>query len=279
MKLNLTFDLDLTDYQSGVFVDEPREFMEPILSALHDCGIRHTTWFVRLDSEAEHLYGGRKTLVREASDIVSLLISQGHEVGWHHHATGAAFTDEVALKREILDFGDVAMSLGLSCVRSGYGQMTNEVMRALGDFGFQTDSSCISRPNYPWEHVPLRDWTGAPNRPYRPCGNDFTRECVSESTPMVEVPITTVRLSWPTDTIPTMRRYLNPAYELSRFEAGIQSFTKSDDHGEVLVTVTHPYETKNTGMSTFGGNLDSFSANVRLLKETGFDHVPLSELR
>ncbi len=279
MKLHLTFDLDLTDYQTGKYVDEPGLHLKPIMEILGELMIQRTTWFVRIDKGVETLYGGQAALRREIERISEIVQGFGHKVGWHHHSSARAWDREQDLETEVLEFGELAQSLGLTVCRSGFGQMTERIMLSLSKLGFGVDSSCISRPNYPWENIPHRNWTGAPNHPYTPCRHAKNRECSEESPWICEVPITTVFLPLPTDTQEGVRRYLNPAYQAALFQRGLESFVQSSDHNDVLVTVSHPYETQTKASATFSGNLDTLGDNIKRLLEVGFVHTSISELR
>jgi hypothetical protein len=278
MQLNLTFDLDFTDYQRGCYVDEALYHLKPILRVLDELGVTDATWFVRVDSDIAALHGSRRAFTNELSRVVGLIRSHGHSVGWHHHSSEHSRSDEREIRDEILTFGEIARSFDLNYFRAGFGQMTNVIMGLLSELGISIDSSCISRPQYPWETIPFRNWEFAPNRPYVPCRDDYRRDCTSGTLWIQEVPMTTVVLPRATDSQSGVRRYLNPAYNPELFYAGIESFRASDDHNVQLVTVTHPYETSVTESRTFSGNLDSFRDNIQLLFESGFIHVSISNL-
>lgn len=272
-RISFTFDIDCTDYSTGRFIDEPSLYVSGILSSLNDIGLSSTTWFVRIDQGELLRNETLSNLIRYAKDLISQIRDAGHEVGWHHHSSISNAQTESELVNEVRKFASVARELGLEKVRSGFAQMTSSVLCELLAAGFTLDSSCISRPNYSWAPVPLRDWTQAPNVPYYPCIDDYQRECNCQRD-LIEVPITTVPLSLETDTQPGVLRYLNPAYSIEMFRRGFDRWRDTVESVACLTTITHPYEAQ----AGVNGSESGFLDNIRYVLDADVQHSPLGEI-
>lgn len=271
-QVSFTFDIDCIDYSTGQFIDEAVLYVPSVLEDLENIGLTCTTWFVRIDAGQESRYENFDKFLEATKSLVDVLVESGHLVGWHHHSTGSKSQEESELLDDLAKYGQIAREFGLEMFRSGFGQMTTAMIRELIALGFNLDSSCMSRPNYSWTNVPLRDWSSAPNHPYFPCKNDYQRACDCQRN-LLEVPITTVRLELETDTQPGVLRYLNPAYPVNVFRRGVDDWLGGESGDGCLVTITHPFETQRDPSSGYEGG---FVDNLQYVLDSNIRHVPLN---
>lgn len=272
----LTFDVDYTDYYSGNEYDEMSLVFPLIQKVLLEFPQIKTTWFIRIDSQIEALFGQADHLFVKHKKEIQWLKENGHEIGWHHHSykrTGIHWqqeTEENIIEHQLLSYGKIAKQYDLSSTRMGWGFHTNKTMQRLSDLGFKTDSSAIPRPNYKWETT-KKDWSITPQHPYFPSVNDYRRSDL-KSLPILEVPISTVQLSAEGDTEATMMRYVNPAYYYEKFSEAVGRLTT-----DCLIAITHPYELVKTGTSSslISFKLDEFKRNLIYLMEKGCSFITI----
>jgi hypothetical protein len=217
----LTFDVDCQTYTGATYVPMPDE-LEVALETLQPVFDRHpdwlATWFLRLDPNVD-LFVSQRGLLAD-------LLQRGHSLGWHYHGP----------IRQMTEFARRARQHGLNVSRVGFGRGSNRILRTLSEFGFNVDSTAMPRPKYPWTRRGV-DWTGSPDRPYRPSIADYKvpgEPCLD----MLEIPISCTAVPAPEDSREVVR-YLNPAYHPSMFRQGLERWVADHDH---LVTITHPYE-------------------------------------
>lgn len=238
----LTFDLDFTDYAYGINgVDEFARALPEIFHILEKDAAK-ATWFIRLDRQIEVIYGRVDYFFQRYRKEIASLKQAGHEIAWHPHCyvrKGDQWQqncDSASVAQELAYLAPVAQSYGLQAVRMGWGFHTNTTMTMLADLGFAVDSSAIPRPRYDWEKT-VKDWTTTPEVPYFPGKNDY-RVPGSPALPILEVPLSVIRVQAPYDTGP-VQRYLNPAYHPDLWRQPLAHWLSQNDH---LVTITHPYE-------------------------------------
>lgn len=237
----VTFDVDDVNWVNGTDADEMTAAAPAIMSALDEFPDVHSTWFVRLDAGIAMQRGRADALFHEYTAHFERLRDAGHEVAWHHHAvrpgtTNAPETDGATICRTLRALAPMARAWKLESVRLGWGYADAAIIACLDDLGFAIDSSALPRPSYPWDTVP-RDWSGTPHAPYHPSRVDHRCEGAPSCT-LLEVPISVAALSAPHDTLPNVKRYVNPAYHADFFQQAIASVVESP----LIVTVTHPYE-------------------------------------
>jgi len=238
----ITFDLDFQDYSSGRQLIQEFESVSPILSAFDHRPDWRATWFVRLDSHMEKLFGRPDHIFHRYKRELEHLKQIGHEIGWHPHCFSElndkwVQNTNVQLILEELDrYLPLIRDYGLNVVRMGWGFQANEIMHFLTEAGFVVDSSAIPRPHYQWEET-VRDWTNTPIQPYRPSTADY-RIPGEPTLPILEVPISVMTIPAPYDNGPVLR-YCNLAYYPNLLRAPLQSWIHAHTH---LVTITHPYE-------------------------------------
>jgi hypothetical protein len=217
----LTFDVDCQTYTGATYVPMPDE-LEVALEALRPVLDRHpdwrATWFLRLDPDVD--------LFVSQAGLLEDLIRRGDELGWHYHGP----------VRRVTEFARRARQHRLNVSRMGFGRGSNRILRTLSDAGFVIDSTAMPRPRYPWSKRGV-DWTGAPDRPYRPSIADY-RSPGWPGLDLLEMPISCTTVHAPDDNQEVVR-YLNPAYHPRMFRPGLERWTAEHDH---LVTITHPYE-------------------------------------
>ena len=209
-----------------------------------------------------------------------MVARRGHQIGWHHHAykrIGDSWVQEVdseVVCSDIRRFGEVARNLDISAARMGWGWHNDKSIKILDELGFVLDSSCIPRPNYPWEDS-VKDWSLASDSPYRPSRADYqmsTTPCLG----LLEIPITTAYIAAPTDTL-RMLRYVNLAYNHDVFRSAITKLANKD----LIVTVTHPYEIladRDTTHPLLSFSADEFEKNLRLLSDKETEFVTLADV-
>ncbi len=103
--------------------------------------------------------------------------------------------------------------------------------------------------------------------PYYPSCDDYQVPGQPQRS-ILEVPISTVALPMPSDTIRDVVRCINPAYRPDIFRKAVDAF---DD--EVMVLVSHPYEFfPNSGGATsaIAFTTDALNENIAYLKDYGF---------
>jgi len=274
-----TFDFDMYNYFTGSVIDEFALFGTDLINVMKQYKKIPQTWFVRIDDGIKNIFGNRNFVHKTHRDLLVQLMEMGGDIGWHHHPSSMSLSEEVWLSELSLNL-DVALSEGHTISRMGYGQMSSRVWELLVNSGIRGDSSCISRPIYPWETVPFRNWVNSPNRPFRPSPMEYSREDTSSAGP-IQIPITTVELSFPRDSEAHVRRYINLAYEHDLFSKALKRWKFENKLNEsVLVTVTHPYEifTKSSDSATYPGTISNLRRNLDLLLATDEKFVTIKEL-
>jgi len=268
-KVCLTFDVDLVDHCSGT----PTAEMTEAVPVLLDWCDRHdvvATWCLRLDRHIAATIGSETAVFERYGAVIDAARARGHEIAWHPHAytrdrSGAWVqnTDGAAVADELESLAPIARALALQTVRTGWGFHTSDTMRVLASAGFTVDSSAIPRPRYPWE-LSAKDWTRAPEHPYRPSVADYQLPG-EPSLPIVEVPISVEVIAAPRDT-QQVKRYLNPAFHAPLLQPALRRWTARHRH---VVMVTHPYEVRPAAAShdLIAFDLDVFDRNVRYLRE------------
>lgn len=277
MRANFSFDVDCTNYLTGEFVDEGDLYLAKTISLLNSLGVRDTTWFIRIDTAQMMRSSSKARFLSKTKKMIEVVQDSGNSVGWHHHSSEPHLITAALLEKEFRHFGEVAAGLGIRSARSGFGQMTESMMQFLIETEFEIDSSCISRPRYSWEATLHKDWSRSPNRPYRPCQADYQRDCEGQSQ-LSEVPLTTVQLSFSSDTREDVRRYINLSYRHSIFKQALRSWHDEESTGRVLVTITHPYEVYEALPGPVYGDTDDFVANIQSILDVGFVHVSMGAL-
>jgi hypothetical protein len=242
----LTFDVDCQSYTGATYVPMPDE-LERALQTLGPVFDRHpdwrATWFLRMDPDVD-LYVAQAALLKD-------LVRRGHAIGWHYHGGS----------ERIEEFAGCARQRGLGVSRIGFGHGSNAIFHTLSRAGFTVDSTAMPRPKYPWTQQGV-DWTGSPDRPYRPSIADY-RLPGSPSHDLLEIPISCAEVAAPEDTRRVVR-YLNPAYHPPMFRQGLEDWIGGHEH---LVTITHPYELlagPSHGLLAF--DTAAFEANVMTIE-------------
>ncbi len=236
-------DVDFTDHRSGAPVDEMELLFAPLRRVCAELPEARFTWFVRIDAGMAEIHGRPDWAFERHAGALDWLRAAGHEIAWHHHAyrRGRArrWLPEVRPDRVVEQLraaSDVAHANGLRSTRMGWGFQANETVAVLPALGWPVDSSAIPRPRYSWSVG--ADWVPTPQHPYRPSRADY-RVPGTPSHDLLEIPITTVPLGVPTDTVPDVRRYVDPAYHAKVFDCALARLGDTDP----VVLVCHPYET------------------------------------
>lgn len=265
MKIALTFDIDFSDYFSFQHLDEMELFFEFFKKLPWSTEIA-ATWFVRIDSQIEQLYGHSAFIIEKHEDKFDWLVSRGHEIAWHHHAYALDSgqwrpnQNQEVINQEIEHYGQIARRWGMNSTRMGWGYQTNESIRILNKLGFRCDSSAIPRPKYAWDFL-QRDWSITPNRPFQPSKHDY-RVSGKDTYDIWEIPITTAEIPAEGDT-ERVRRYINPAYRPEVFAQAINNLVEL----ESCVLICHPYEIfhNENKHSLLAFNEKSFCDNIMYL--------------
>lgn len=260
-----TFDVDLTDYVSDKAANEMTDAFPIIKTLLEKNPQLKTTWFIRIDEQINRLFGDPLYIFKTFAAEIGWLRSNGHEIGWHHHAYTEQEGQWVAEKREqqvisqLSKYAGIANAQGLCVSRMGWGYHSNAVVDLLEKEGFLADSSAIPRPVYPWDNG-LKNWEGAPLYPYYPSSLDY--RVPGSQRKILQVPMSTVPLSFPTDTTPGIIRYINPAYQTEYFSKSISLLDSTD-----MVTIIHPYEIigVSDGKSAISFSSEVFTNNLLML--------------
>ena len=170
MKCCFTVDVDMTDYFDDRSIDE-MEIVFPIFQKLLiDYPDLKTTWFVRIDSQMDSIYGRPDHVFSKHAGKLEWLAERGHQIGWHHHAYKRVegrweqIKDEGTVCSQLCRYGEVARKWGLSTTRMGWAFQTNATLQQLEETGFEIDSSAIPRPMYRWTPSGM-DWTPNPPPP------------------------------------------------------------------------------------------------------------------
>lgn len=238
----ITFDVDMVNYVGAwSHINELDECFPAIREILQDFPQVKTTWFIRIDSQIESLYGRPDFIFHRSAEAIDWLCTHGHQIGWHHHAyrlNDGVWSQEIRkeiVTREIRHFGELAHRLGMSTSRMGWGWQSNESMCILNEIGFKIDSSCIPRPQYSWEKV-VKDWSRSPSYPYNPSQFDYQTPG-HPSLSLLEIPMSMAYIPAPGDNEKVLR-YMNLAYRWEVFARALRDL----DERDLLVTITHPYE-------------------------------------
>ena len=270
LKICVTFDVDFTNYlvEGWSDVDEFESTFHSILSFLEKEKEIKATWFIRLDSQMEALYGEADYVFRRYREELHHLSLTGHEIGWHPHfyvkeeGSWRQSCKIANILDELIRYAPMARYYGMKSVRMGWGFHTNETMRLLADLRFEIDSSAMPRPRYPWEDT-KKDWRLTPVVPYYPSGIDY-RIPGKPNLPILEIPMSVALVKAPYDNGPILR-YINLAYHPDLLRGSLEDWFRQYSH---LITITHPYELLPGGEShgLLALNLNAFEQNLQTIK-------------
>ncbi len=278
-KFCITFDVDLTDYLSGNNSDEMDECFNSIQRKLLEYSEVKTTWFIRIDSQIESIYGRADHIFVKHREKLRWLTDNGHEIGWHYHgykiksAGWIQNVNEDEISLELERYAKIAKNFDLKITRMGWGFHTNKTLKKIYSLGFEMDSSAIPRPKYNWEKV-SRDWSLTPNKPFYPGEKDY-RTDVGEKIGILEVPINTAFLKLDSDTEDVMR-YINVGYKHVYFKKAIEALIDLP----LIVSVTHPYEILANEVShpLLSFDITEFDLNLRFLSDNQFAFITMSNI-
>lgn len=270
-KIVLTFDVDMADYTTGENIDEMERMFPVIQKSLEELPDIKTTWFLRIDSQMEDVYGASDYVFTKHRTKIEWLKENGHEIGWHHHAykkdgdRWVQDTDDEKISNDLKKYGALAERHGIISARMGWGFQTNATMKVLDECGFAIDSSAVPRPQYRWE-MSRKNWENTGQAPYHPSVDDY-RIPGEPHLKILEAPINTISIPLPSDTEPNVKRYINPAYKNAVFEEAAERFLENHD---LLVLVCHPYEIapRKTSHAILSFDHDEFENNLRFLRRS-----------
>lgn len=274
-RVHLTIDVDFTDYISGSGVNEMEDFFPVLRGYFEQFKSVKTTWFVRIDNQIASDFGSADYILKKYSAEFDWLRSNGHEIGWHHHAYvyRNGIWQQNTLDSEVLlqvkEFGAVARDYGMNLSRMGWGQMSDSVMVALDELGFVIDSSAMPKPIYAWDQL-KRDWSMCPAEAYHPHRGNYQ---LRGDLRILEVPMSTVPLPLSSDTEPGVIRYINPLYYHSRFVSAMRSSVTSSP-----VLIFHPYELRKASSThpLLSFSITELVRNTDWLLSEGFEFNTLS---
>ena len=175
----------------------------------------HFNWFFRSDLQMEKMYGDAAWSYRAWKDITKRLVDRNDELGWHPHLwrlheDGRSWYQEI----EDLEYMDSCMCKGFDAipdefrprvVRTGWDFHNAFTMKLLSDLGIVADLSALpgifdkgALDSSTGKHVVVRDWAGAPDRPYFPSRNDPRKMAknASERLSVLEIPVSTFPLPY-----------------------------------------------------------------------------------
>jgi hypothetical protein len=237
----LTLDVDMADYLSdNIGVNEMTTAVPEILEICKNLNIT-ATWYIRIDDRMAAEYGCNDYIFTEYADIIETMRNSGHEIAWHFHSyikqgdKWVQNSNESDVAAELNRNWPLAQKHGLKALRMGWAYHTNLTMATVSSFGLEYDSSAFPRPNYPWENG-LRNWEKTGQLPYFPSKSDY-RLSGDTNFDLLQIPISTVELSSPTDTLKQLLRYINPVYNETKFKEGLSLANQQN-----LILVMHPYE-------------------------------------
>lgn len=277
-KAYITFDVDFVDYLNNTSLDE-LEIVFPIVKTLleNNTDIK-TTWFIRIDSQVEKLYGCADFLYNKHIDKINWLKGNGHSIGWHHHSYlqhndgWLQNTNEDIILKELKKYAPLAKEHEMNICRMGWGYHTNKTMKLVSDMGFRIDSSAIPRPNYKWE-MSVKDWQPTPQQWYYPSVSDY-RIPGEPHLNILEAPMSTTEIQLLTDTEENVVRYLNPAYHEKIFNGAFDKLRQLDR----VITITHPYELihSNNQHALLSFDIGTMKNNLDYIRNAGYEFDTLN---
>jgi SAM-dependent methyltransferase len=268
----LTVDIDM-DYDVGYHFDEMEKTFEPIKKCLEEFPEIKTTWFIRIDSQIEALYGSATYVFDRHASKIAWLKRNGHEIGWHHHAyvydrkreRWDEESDEKIICGNLRKYGRIALKNGIKIARMGWGFHTNKTIKVLDEMGFRIDSTAIPRPKYRWNDRAC-DWSVSPQHPYNPSVRDY-RVPGDPHLAICEMPMTTTVIPMQTDTEKDVIRYVELAYDSKIFKKALDSISDIDQ--TVLIFHPHKILKKARGKGRARYNTDNIRRNLATLSRSG----------
>jgi hypothetical protein len=239
-QLSITFDVDMIDYISGKSIDEFDFVFSEIKKALILNKKIKTTWFVRIDKDIERRFGSPKSIFLKNKKKIDWLKDNGHEIALHFHSfahRGSEWSqnlDHDSVSQELQECAYIGRELGLDGVRMGWAYHTNKTMSIISKLGYKYDSTAIPRPQYQFE-VSVRDWSVTSSDMFFPSTSDYRVPGNPRHT-VLEIPISTVPISTPTDTV-NMLRCISPGYKTKFLETALNKVKTN-----FLVLIAHPVE-------------------------------------
>lgn len=170
-------------------------------------------WFFRSDLQLERLHGDPAWPHRARREVVERILKRNDELGWHPHFW-RLHEDGVSWYQETDDLDYLG-----SCLKRGFNAIPPELrplvartgcdfhnaftMRCLAELGLVADLSALpgiedagTIDPRTQRRVVVRNWAGAPDRPYFPSKEDHRVEAHEESDRLgiIEIPVSTYAL-------------------------------------------------------------------------------------
>ena len=279
-KIYITFDLDFTNYIENIYFDEFNLLLDKLRIIENEIKSFKATIFLRIDYQTEKIFGIPDFFLKKYKKKIEILKNKGYVFGWHYHSYKLynhqwnIETNESLFLDGLEHYGKISLNNSLEISRMGWGYQTNKSIKKLNDMGFKIDSSAIPRPMYKWSNN-LTDWSMTSNDWYYPCRKKFQITC-DDNYEILEVPISTFQIEFPTDTQKNVIRYINPAFKSEYF---IKYFNKISSKNNI-VSITHPYEINSINSKSYNGlisfNFDDFIKNLKYLNSINFKFKTLN---
>ena len=196
----LNFDIEPEEFQTNRDAPDDWRGFEALVEILQDFRGRcraatknrvHFNWYVRLDPQVEITYGSADWPFRRYERLFQILEKEGDEIGLHTHTWRwheerqrwvAEFADQAWVEHCVrLSFETYRECFGRPCqsFRFGTGWLNNATVELLERLGIRRDLTI--EPGQPAGPAPsfgigfMPDLTVAPQYPYRPARDQFTR--------------------------------------------------------------------------------------------------------
>jgi len=269
----ITFDIDYGLNYTNDVVDEMDLFWPYFQQLCSEIPSFKSTWFIRIDSQLEKIYGEADVVFKRHSSKIDWLRDMGHELGWHFHSykkTNQKWVqnmDSGSFCAEIHMFATLAQKHQLEITRMGWGYQTNASMEILNTLQFRLDSSALPKNN-----PDKQGWSATQIDPYYPSKKDYRYKGIP-AYDILEVPITMVDLPLKNNVEKFNKGVLDPALQKVHFDRCLNFL--GTNH---INTITHPKDILkiNISGSSLFGNVANFKTNIHSLLHLGFDFQTLT---
>lgn len=274
----LSFDVDMVDYlNANEGLNEMESAVPQIIDFLNEKGIV-SSWYFRIDDRMGEEFGSNDYIFTKYASLIDSMRKKGHEIAWHFHSyiknKDKWMQNENAnsVAKELQRNEPLAKKHHLKALRMGWAYHTSKTYNTIDSFGLDYDSSAFPRPNYPWERG-LRNWETTNQQNYYPSKKDY-RVAGTDAYKTLQIPMNTVELSVPTDTISDMKRYINPAYHAKAFNKAMENNIL-----ENTLMVMHPYEVleNKNRHALLSFSMDTFKKNIENLINQDYTFITVNQ--
>ena len=228
----------------GIFKGVPmlKAYLDSVTDSF-DRGAK-ATWFLRCDDQMLSLAGQTDFILTSYAHLWDSFVAKGHEVGLHAHLyecvnghwQQGVNADSLCQQLERSYQCFVKAGFNVATSRIGESFCSTELLAKLQSLGLQADSTAMPG-RVRIDDQRTIDWGATPHQVYIPDSTDYRLPAKrSTDSAFLQIPFSMVNTLADYDDAPLLR-YLDLSFHERAFQPSLDEVAQ---HGQLLVTVTHP---------------------------------------